>query len=210
MFAITMSLNLIHKKSKKNIQFAPVVFNDNNLPYDVIPHAKFEVKYSIDSIDVKSQERLKNAPAHQRNIIFFDMGVPLPYGGIGVYPETSWQDIKSCLIPQIRKYGGYNKPEDIIDIAFGATLQFTPGVTKIVDTLNVKPYDAFPDFASVHVVMFKRASAGWRPLIVAYQMCANCGKTDSLKSCSSCKKTYYCSKECQKKDWKAHKSSCKK
>ncbi|KAL6301392.1 hypothetical protein BKA93DRAFT_738905, partial [Sparassis latifolia] len=30
-----------------------------------------------------------------------------------------------------------------------------------------------------------------------------------LKRCGACKKTYYCSPECQKEDWKQHKKDCK-
>lgn len=37
--------------------------------------------------------------------------------------------------------------------------------------------------------------------------CARCGKPADLR-CARCKKTYYCSKECQKADWPSHKRSC--
>jgi hypothetical protein len=33
-------------------------------------------------------------------------------------------------------------------------------------------------------------------------------KKPSKTHCGNCRKTYYCSKECQKKDWKEHKKSC--
>ena len=42
--------------------------------------------------------------------------------------------------------------------------------------------------------------------------CAQCGKkkTDGcrLMKCSSCRQVYYCSEECQKKNWRRHKRRC--
>jgi splicing suppressor protein 51 len=43
--------------------------------------------------------------------------------------------------------------------------------------------------------------------------CANCAKTQAdpnitLKRCAKCQTTYYCSRECQKADWKVHKRVC--
>lgn len=47
-------------------------------------------------------------------------------------------------------------------------------------------------------------------------ICRYCSKTDyseefqnSLKACARCKSAHYCSKECQKADWKSHKKNCK-
>ncbi len=39
--------------------------------------------------------------------------------------------------------------------------------------------------------------------------CDRCGKRTETR-CSACKDTFYCSRECQKKSWKAHKLSCGK
>ena len=38
--------------------------------------------------------------------------------------------------------------------------------------------------------------------------CKICHSTKSLKSCSKCRRTFYCSKNCQKIDWRTHKSEC--
>ncbi|KAJ7640878.1 hypothetical protein DFH06DRAFT_1215498 [Mycena polygramma] len=41
--------------------------------------------------------------------------------------------------------------------------------------------------------------------------CAKCSKPDndqSFKCCSRCKNTVYCSQDCQKADWKSHKTVC--
>ena len=46
---------------------------------------------------------------------------------------------------------------------------------------------------------------------ISLQMCHGCDiqKTSSeFKKCSNCKMAYYCSSECQKKDWKEHKPQC--
>jgi hypothetical protein len=37
--------------------------------------------------------------------------------------------------------------------------------------------------------------------------CANCGKI-ATQRCSKCKNQWYCSRECQVKQWKAHKPLC--
>ena len=39
--------------------------------------------------------------------------------------------------------------------------------------------------------------------------CKVCNKSsDRLNKCSACKSVYYCSSECQKVDWKSHKTNC--
>ncbi|KAH8175800.1 MYND finger domain-containing protein [Sarocladium implicatum] len=43
--------------------------------------------------------------------------------------------------------------------------------------------------------------------------CASCTKSDTeagLKRCAKCQTTYYCSRDCQKADWKVHKKICGK
>ena len=47
----------------------------------------------------------------------------------------------------------------------------------------------------------------------ATTMCMKCKKTDlvnKMMMCGACKSVSYCSKECQKADWKHHKKQCKK
>ena len=50
---------------------------------------------------------------------------------------------------------------------------------------------------------------------VLFNMCLWCNKTEKddgskLAECPGCKSAHYCSKECQKRDWKTHKVQCKK
>ena len=43
----------------------------------------------------------------------------------------------------------------------------------------------------------------------AYKACGECNEVhDHMKKCDSCKCIYYCSRECQVKDWKQHKKFC--
>ena len=40
--------------------------------------------------------------------------------------------------------------------------------------------------------------------------CASCGKmAKKMSRCTKCKMSYYCNRECQKKNWKLHKRICK-
>ena len=38
--------------------------------------------------------------------------------------------------------------------------------------------------------------------------CSYCNDSGNVKTCSGCKKTQYCSRVCQKADWKSHKHRC--
>ena len=40
--------------------------------------------------------------------------------------------------------------------------------------------------------------------------CSTCDKEECTFRCGACKTNYYCSKECQAKDWLTHKATCKK
>jgi mitochondrial splicing suppressor protein 51 len=41
-------------------------------------------------------------------------------------------------------------------------------------------------------------------------VCTTCKTTEKLKRCAKCNTTLYCSRECQKADWKSHKKLCSK
>ncbi|GCB62219.1 hypothetical protein scyTo_0014460 [Scyliorhinus torazame] len=47
------------------------------------------------------------------------------------------------------------------------------------------------------------------PTVQQDQSCGLCGKMEKLLLCGGCKRSFYCSKEHQKMDWKKHKPVCK-
>ncbi|OWF38394.1 egl nine homolog 1-like [Mizuhopecten yessoensis] len=51
---------------------------------------------------------------------------------------------------------------------------------------------------------------GVRDISNEHIVCQLCGAHDDLQLCSRCKKTWYCSREHQKYDWKYHKKTCTK
>lgn len=44
--------------------------------------------------------------------------------------------------------------------------------------------------------------------LILIEKCSVC-KKEAHKKCGNCKMTWYCSKECQQKDWKEHKNRCR-
>ena len=44
---------------------------------------------------------------------------------------------------------------------------------------------------------------------MARKCCNTCHISGKFKKCSGCEKVYYCSKECQRQDWKEHKKTCR-
>lgn len=54
-----------------------------------------------------------------------------------------------------------------------------------------------------------KSSAGSLEMKSAAPMCGKCGKEGkALKQCARCRKVAYCSKECQRLDWKVHRNAC--
>lgn len=51
-----------------------------------------------------------------------------------------------------------------------------------------------------------------KKLCSKFKLCANCGNAGNpfLQKCGKCKRTYYCSKDCQKEHWTYHKNCCYK
>lgn len=207
-------LTLRHKKSHQQVNIpTSLTLKDEELPYatTMLPHRKYQLcTYPLDD---KSTEALKNFTRPDHKLVFFEaMWDPIPNGVFVITPQATWEDIRQVILTNVRKMD-FDNPKDIVDVAFGVTPHYVHAYSKIIDTREgaMTPYEVFPDRATVHVTMFKRASCkAWKPLMVGYKMCEKCGSVGKLKVCSGCRKIHYCSAECQKADWADHKADCKK
>jgi len=73
--------------------------------------------------------------------------------------------------------------------------------------LNGKPGDLMYQMAGdLHGLM----GFGIEPHELKKQPCANCKIEVGSRLCSACHQIGYCSRECQKAHWKAHKAECKR
>lgn len=84
------------------------------------------------------------------------------------------------------KWKGWNKAKKYATRAAISPLYFVPYVDKVYE---------FPDQPGRDICHGCRKSQG--------------GSVQKLSACARCKAVSYCSKECQKKDWPAHKRVCK-
>ncbi len=116
-----------------------------------------------------------------------------------------YDDIIKCL-PVLKKKFKRGKPcgdavrkilsgEDGSRVEREKVLIYLSNLTKMVDAIQPNSSNTFFNMSS--------------------KMCRYCSKPEdsedfegTLMKCSRCKNAYYCSKECQKKDWKMHKKFC--
>ena len=112
------------------------------------------------------------------------------------------------IFPKINSRAGYALP--LVDGGFRdpGKVQFKAALELYVDG---QPRNFF-DARSVPILL------GASTMLTPENSCYNCGKTNAdighaqLKTCLRCsqndKKSFYCSKECQKENWKSHKAIC--
>lgn len=97
---------------------------------------------------------------------------------------------------------------DVLETAI-PKIQFESVVTKKVRTLaakkNVHPLQLMVASTPGYVFDFAALKNAAEQLL-GCQICGNKGK---LLQCARCHDAYYCSVECQKKDWPSHKNGCK-
>nr|GAT45432.1 predicted protein [Mycena chlorophos] len=87
--------------------------------------------------------------------------------------------------------------------------------TKHCPPLLARRLERVKDFADVleQQVKLQTVMKATQAMQVEKKMCEHCAftgllATRQLRRCSKCQETYYCKKQCQKADWKAHKAIC--
>ncbi|KDQ54531.1 hypothetical protein JAAARDRAFT_209254 [Jaapia argillacea MUCL 33604] len=83
----------------------------------------------------------------------------------------------------------------------------TEGMQKVGPWKKLAPYVTRVAMSPLFAVSYLE-TVGRDPDAHKCSVCRRRGKP-RLKTCTACKKVRYCSTECQKKDWKAHKPKCK-
>jgi len=95
---------------------------------------------------------------------------------------------------------------------------------QVAKTINKNGHDLFfntkaeivigkmsPDEKSIYVIIKDDFVVGQIQLSEFGIQCKNChNNKEQMFKCSKCQKEYYCSRECQVKDWPTHKKDCKK
>ncbi|RVD88680.1 uncharacterized protein DFL_002856 [Arthrobotrys flagrans] len=119
-----------------------------------------------------------------------EIGEPLICScGKGIFPKAFYDDVDPTI-------------KFLLPYATRAALGplFPPPYSKELQSLQ----ELIPKISSLDLSKIPHPRQGKRG-------CALCGKEESgdlkLMRCSACRKVEYCSKECQKKDWKAHKKT---
>ncbi|KAG5262390.1 hypothetical protein AALO_G00274640 [Alosa alosa] len=95
-----------------------------------------------------------------------------------------------------------------------------PGLSKVIlDKLHMKDYGEYRNAmeGKIRGATFHTNKEMFDKLEDTFKFCAACQKLPAhlpdpkaLKRCIKCLNLYYCSKECQRKDWPTHKKFCKK
>lgn len=108
---------------------------------------------------------------------------------------------KDEMLLALKHYESGKKVFDPLFPTYLVSFPHTPNTTKQIIEESFGYYFKFDE-----VQEFKAFKKDY-PIL---KLCRGCGKDNEkqISNCTACKKVYYCSKECQKEDWKIHKKFC--
>ena len=144
---------------------------------------------------------------HLRHIyaIMSDLALDFPECGTFVYAKSYFNKMEGCEKRQIELYTKLGVELEC-QTCFVTEARFKFGAELTEERIRQR---ISKDVNSVDLDD-STTSDTWK--ITIKYLCMNCdkGKYDGLKlsKCGGCKQVAYCSRECQKADWKNHKSSC--
>ncbi|XP_037610502.1 putative protein MSS51 homolog, mitochondrial [Sebastes umbrosus] len=94
-----------------------------------------------------------------------------------------------------------------------------PGLSKVIlNKLNMNDYGEYRATVEGKAkgIAFRNYKEMFKKMEETFQFCTSCNKLpehlaegQTLKRCVKCLNVYYCTKDCQKKDWPQHKKVCK-
>ncbi|KAL3140515.1 hypothetical protein ABBQ32_005097 [Trebouxia sp. C0010 RCD-2024] len=80
---------------------------------------------------------------------------------------------------------------------------------KLQDNDGVTPLDTARHFPEILAAMHQKQGTHAEGEQQYSHKCGQCGKPGAVKRCSKCRLSTYCSSQCQKEHWPAHKRECK-
>lgn len=199
----------IHKKTQNKVNISEKVQYVYDLPFKPISANKFEKMSTVNKEKVL-EEIVKKDNLNRKDIKIFDVCAIFETYTLVVNIEMTWNELKEYILQRIQRAELFDNSDQIDDVALSNYGCYVEGKSKVIDDRVDMPWNVIPDESMIYVLMLKRHTVAWKPIMIGYNMCEGCGKVTDLKCCSFCKEVYYCSKECQQKDWPEHKKTCVK
>lgn len=141
---------------------------------------------------------------------------PGSYGGVRMdivvhmHMEIRVKLLNRKLVDGIHRYRPSWSPSNFVRRLADATSK-QPSYKRAPCVLGAVDYDTEYPLAKVvdmacPWLMMKYLDAEF----VSDNQCLHCGSAGALSKCAGCRRVRYCNRDCQKADWKRHKTTCKK
>jgi hypothetical protein len=140
--------------------------------------------------------------------------------GVSKVEITAWKRLLPALVERCRSWKHTETCEYIVQgkVPLSDEMERDPlcgcgkgkdveGMTKVAQWAPLAPFVVRVAFSPLFAVSYLEM-VGKDPAAGKCFVCRGKGKPKMMK-CTACGKVRYCSKECQRKDWKAHKPRCK-